>query len=442
MRSYPGLVGPRRPIRPAPWLLAALALASAGGCGRSEPAPRGAPAAASGSAPLSTGPALGLTEDNAELLWSPDQEPRRGGARFASARRELTALHPTYVRLLVDWAALQPDPGLPPRLEARVSGCARAVGPCAAYAGIRDELAAIASQQRESTAGSGSAARTDFQVVIDIMGTPAWAARRLSGCQHAGAKPASQAPAQSALAEYRVLIRSLLARAAREGVALEWWSPWNEPNDPVFLSPQRGSCSKDAPPLAPALYSELARAMAGELRAHGGQHHLLLGELNAYSSGSHDRLSASEFVAALPADVICLGDAWSIHAYASPAAATVDPVAALEAALDARAGCARGARVWITETGAGAPHPGSPRRAFAADDQAGCRALGSQLLRWSRDPRVGAILQYTFREDPAYPVGLIGAELSHVYPTYRLWLEWSRRKAAGEAPPTPAAACA
>jgi hypothetical protein len=399
--------------------------------------PAGGVSAPPAPVPPGAGPALGLTEDNAQLLWSPDGPRRSGGARFALAREELTALHPTYVRLLVDWAALQPDPARPPQLEAPVSGCARGVGPCAAYAGMREQLAAIASQQRAAAAGAG------FQVVLDFFSTPRWAARALSGCQSARASSTSQAPARGALAAYRALIRSLLALAAREGVALDWWSPWNEPNDPVFLNPQRASCAAGAQPLAPAAYAQLARAMAAELSASPGQHHLLLGELNAFPRGSEDRMSIAEFVAALPPDVICLSDVWAVHAYAGQGpGATADPVATLEAALDARGGCARGARVWVTETGAGASHPGSPRRALATEEQAGCRALAAQLIRWDRDPRVGALFQYTFREDPAYPVGLVGPELSHVYPAYRLWLAWSRRKAAGESPPGPAAGCA
>ena len=388
------------------------------------------------------GPALGLTENNAALLWSPDGAPRPGGQRFQAARQELTALHPTYLRLLVDWAVLQPSPNRPPQLEAPVSGCARRVGPCAAYAGIRDELAAIASQQR--AAGTRAGANPDFQVVIDIFGTPPWAARALSGCQRSRATAFSQAPTPAAVAAYRALIRSLLALAAREGVPLAWWSPWNEPNDPVFLSPQRSSCAAGSPPVSPLLYSELARTMAAELRADGGEHHLLMGELNAYQTGSSDRTSVSQFVASLPTDVLCLSDVWAIHAYASRGAAapSVDPVQALETALDARGGCGRSARIWVTEAGAGAPHPGSPRPAVAADAQAGCRALATQLLRWYRDPRVGAVFQYSFREDPAFPVGLIGAELAHVYPSYRLWLAWSRLRADGQPPPPPAAGCA
>jgi hypothetical protein len=182
--------------------------------------------------------------------------------------------------------------------------------------------------------------------------------------------------------------------------------------------------------------------MDAELRADGSGRHLLLGELNGFESGSPDRTSISEFVAALPRDVLCSSDVWSIHAYASHGAfAHPDPVASLEEALNARGGCARDARIWVTETGAGAPRPGAPRTAVAADEQAGCRAMAAQLIRWSRDPRVGAVFQYTFRKDPVYPVGLVGSDLDHLYPTYRLWREWSRTRSAGRPPPA-AATCA
>ena len=100
--------------------------------------------------------------------------------------------------------------------------------------------------------------------------------------------------------------------------------------------------------------------------------------------------------------------------------ARVDPVAALERALDARGGCAAGARVWVTEAGAGAGRPGRPRG--GADEQGGYAALSEQLRRWTADDRVAAILQYTFREDPAYPVGLADPSLRRLYPAYALWM--------------------
>jgi len=416
---------------------AALALICLAGCGKTS-SHRAATLPSTNAQRAASAPAFGLTEDNADLLWSPDGPvPPYDG--FQKARQELTALHPRYVRLLVDWAALQPDPGRPPALEAQVSGCARNVAPCGAYAGIRDELAAIASQQRAAGNGAG-----DFQVVIDVFGTPAWAARAPSGCDRSVATPFSRTPSQAAIASYRALIRSLLVLAAHEGVALEWWSPWNEPDDPAFISPQRASCSASSPPLSPALYAGLARAMAGELRADGGEHHLLLGELNAFPTPSADRTSVSQFVAALPADVICLSEVWSIHAYATGESAPPppDPVKALEHALDARGACGHSARIWVTEAGAGARHRGSPRPAGAGAEQAGCIALAEQLLGWYRDPRVGAVFQYTFRDDPAYPVGLISPDLSHPYATYRLWLAWARLLAVGAPPPPPAVGCA
>ena len=304
-------------------------------------------------------------------------------------------------------------------------------------AGIRAELAAIASQQRAM-----GGARGEFRVVIDIFGAPQWAAQAPSGCELPGATPFARPLRSAALAAYAALIHALLALARTEGVALEWWSPWNEPNDPRFISPQRSGCTSGSSTLSPAVYGQLLRTMAAALHVDGATHHLILGELNDFEVGSPHTTSIREFVAALPKEVLCIGSVWSIHAYAryGDGEAPGDAVDALEQALDARGGCARDATIWVTEAGAGAARPGGRRGAGAAEEADGCRALARQLLGWYRDPRVGAVFQYTFREDPDFPVGLVSAELSHPYPTYGLWLAWAQRRAAGEPPPT-AAAC-
>lgn len=389
---------------------------------------------------LSHGPAYGLTEDNAQLLWSPAAAGARGGAAFALARRELTALHPAYVRLLIDWAALQPRADRPPDLEAGVDGCARLVGPCAAFRGIRDELAAIASQQR--------AARGDGErpaVVIDIFGAPAWAAQAPSGCELPGTYALARPLRPQAIAAYRALIHRLLELGASEGVSMPWWSPWNEPNDPRFISPQRARCSAADGPESVGVYAQLARAMAAELGSAPGEHRLVLGELNDLRLDSPRTTSVAGFVAAIPSDVLCLAGVWSIHAYAARhRGAPAGGVGELEAALEARGGCAHDASIWVTEAGAGAPHPGAARSGGPADERRGCEALARQLIGWYADPRVTAVFQYSFREDPAFPVGLLSADLTHVYPAYRMWLAWTGARAAGRAPaaPAPARACA
>jgi hypothetical protein len=424
----PGLdmVAPRAALIASIGVLVAVLLCACGSTSR--------PRARAGAAAVGArGPAFGLTEDNAELLLSPDGGAGQGGAAFALARRRLAALHPAYVRLLIDWAALQPRPDQLPALEGPVDGCARDVGPCASFAGVRAELAAVASERGPTSKPA---------VVVDIFGAPAWAASAPSGCETADAAPFARPLRPQAVASYRALIRSLLALAAREHVAISWWSPWNEPNDPRFVSPQRASCSASAPARSPGVYAELVRAMVAELRSQGGEPHLVLGELNDLSVDSPRTTSVASFIAALPADVLCLAGAWSIHAYAARHdGAPADAVGELEAALDARGGCARGAPIWVTEAGAGAAHPGAARAAGAADQQAGCRVLAGQLLGWYADPRVTAVFQYSFRDDPAFPVGLLSADLAHVYPAYGLWLRLTRAMAVGEPPVRLASAC-
>jgi len=304
-----------------------------------------------------------------------------------------------------------------------VDGCARAVGPCGAYAGVRAELAAIASQQR-------AAGQDAFQPVIDIFGVPSWAASAPSGCEVPGGSSFAHALRPQALAGYRALIASLIALGAEEGVALRWWSPWNEPNNPSFLSPQRASCAVASPPVSVASYARLAHAMAEELHAAGGERELVLGELQGLTLDSPRTTSIEQFVASMPEAVACLGAVWSVHAYATygSGAQAAEPVAALQAALDARGGCASQAPIWVTEAGTGAPHAGEPRAHGAAPEREGCEALAGQLQRWQADRRVGAVFQYSFREDPDFQVGLLSAALDHVYPAYALWLRYTQQR--------------
>jgi hypothetical protein len=365
------------------------------------------------------------------LLAPPDAGATAAGP-FERSRRLLQALHPDFVRIEVDWSKLQPTPSAAPALSAPNDGCDRGVAPCAAFDGVAAELHAIAMQQR---AGAG------FEPVIVIYGVPAWAARPPGGCERSGTQPRSRPLAPAALSGYRQLVASLAALGMQEGIGLHWWGPWNEPNHPFFISPQRSRCETHAPALSPGVYATLARALRDELRAVGGDRRILLGDLAGYVTPPGPRgVSVSEFVAGLPHDVVCSGSVWALHdygdRYGDPAAALA-PVRELERALDRRGGCGRAAHIWITEAGAGDTNP----RSAVRDPKPACRRLAAALAAWNADRRVDAAFQYTFRDDLAFPVGLIGPRLQTVYPVYYEWLAWGSRAPASP-PPAAATQCA
>jgi hypothetical protein len=317
-------------------------------------------------------------------------------------------------------------PDVPADLERPNDGCLRGLPPCGAYAGIREELQAIASEQH---------ARNGLpQVLVVIYGIPAWAARPPSGCERSDAAPRSRPITDAGLAAYQALLKGLVALGQSTGVALQWWSPWNEPNHPAFISPQRAACSARAPSRAAAVYAQLVRAARTALDAAPGEQQLVLGEMAGITQATPRTSSVAEVVRALPDDVACASRTWAQHDYAELRRdpGDGDPVKALEAALDARA-CTRGAHIWVTETGAGGDDPGGPRPTDDAALRAGCRAQAALLDRWAADPRVDVAFQYTFREDTAYPVGLADAGLTRLYPTYDLWKAWGAR--APSAPP-------
>ncbi|MEA2265432.1 MAG: hypothetical protein QOE27_1015 [Solirubrobacteraceae bacterium] len=372
------------------------------------------------------GLAIGVTEPNPHLIWSAGARPQAPPG-FARARDQLAALHPDYLRVVVDWSTLQPRPSAPPALAAGRDGCERGIGPCAPYAGLRDLFAAIASHP-------------GLTPVVVIYGAPAWAAVGPAGCERPGTLPRSRTLTPAGLAGYRTLIRSILALARATGLELPWWSPWNEPNHPYFISPQRSRCNAHAPSDSPRYYARLVRAMRSELAADPQPHQLVLGDLAGFTNPSPIAVGVGEFVAGLPDDVACASPVWAVHyglaRLARRAEATVDQ---LERAL-ARRGCPARARIWVTE--AGAPTPRAPV-AGAGDPVASCRELAAVLAHWNADPRVEAVFQYTFREDPLFPIGLADTRLTRLYPAYGVWRAWGARSAADPVPAAGAsAACA
>jgi hypothetical protein len=321
---------------------------------------------------------------------------------------------PRLYRLVVVWDVVQPDPAAPPDLDALNEGCMRGIPPCAAFAGVRDQLRAAASRE--------------LPLLVVFAVPPAWAQAPVEGCDASAGAGAVRA---SALDAYRALVTAVRDAAAEVGADLRYASPWNEPNHPDFVAPQRARCSAAARSLAAAPYVRLARALRDEL---AGDADLVLGEAAGIVPRSARSTSVGELIRALPRGVVCSAPVWAQHAYVGG----TNPVPAVTAALAAKR-CPREHAVWITETGVGpAPEGLSAARAIESEAE-GCRLLHRRLEGWYRNPDVTLAVQYTVREDDRFPTGLGTTDLSRPRAALAEWQAWGERDAPSD--PPPAARC-
>ena len=252
-----------------------------------------------------------------------------------------------------------------------------------------------------------------------LSGSPEWAARPAGGCERDATTPRSRPPRDGdGMAAYARFVGRVLAEARAAGAELRYWSPWNEPNHPYFISPQRLACDRDAPSAAVAPYVAMARALKAALAAAPGDQQMVLGELAGLDRRRPMSTTVSEFVADLPRDLACESTIWTQHGYVGGR----DPVDGLERAL-ARKGC-ESPEIWITETGVGAPRSGEERGASRAAQVRACGRLHRRLRKWYADPRVSVAFQYTFREDDLFPTGLVTTDLAGDFPALAEWTAW------------------
>jgi hypothetical protein len=358
--------------------------------------------------------AVGITEQNPNFVWPAGA--REVPAEFARWRDALARLKPAYYRLVLDWPSLEPEDG-EPVFDAVNGGCLRDKPPCAPYSGLRDQLQALAARQREG----------GWQALVVMSGTPEWAARPAGGCERDDAAPRSRPPRD--MSAYTRFVERVLAEARAQGTELRYWSPWNEPNHPFFISPQRMACDTQAPSAAVAPYVEMARALQAALDAARGDQQVVLGELAGLDRRRPMTTSVAEFVAGLPDEMACRSAIWTQHGYVGGR----DPVDDLMRALE-RKGC-RAPEIWITETGVGAPRSGEQRRTSRAAQVRSCKGLHRRLRTWYRDPRVSVAFQYTLREDDLFPTGLVKTDLSGDFPALGEWTAWGGERRPTDPPP-------
>jgi hypothetical protein len=280
---------------------------------------------------------------------------------------------------------------------------------------------------------------------------PDWAGAPVDGCDGAQAREGAQPLAPGREDAYRAAIAAVWGAVRAAGSDGADWTPWNEPNAPYFLDPQRAACTPTGEPRSPAQFSRLVVAMDAELdrlRAQqpegspGREDRLVVGELAAWGAPSRRAVPTDEFLRALPDDVLCRADVLSVHGYleARPRSGKGEPIAAGLRELDRRP-CLDGRPAWITETAVGAPRAGGSRDAAGETLKAECRLMDRQLDRWYHDPRVTAAFQYSVREDPYFPTGLLDEGLDRSFPVARVWAAWGGDRDPGAAPPAAPAAC-
>ena len=352
--------------------------------------------------------AVGITEPNPNFVAPSPDIPQP----FARWRDALARIKPALYRLILYWPALQPRAGSAADLGAINGGCMRDKLPCAPYRGVRDQLRALAARQRQG----------GWEGFVVVTGTPEWAARPPSGCERRSIGPANRMPRSDALAAYRRLVADVLRVAREEGATLRYWAPWNEPNHPYSSSPQRASCSGDAPNVSVGPYVEVAEALRAALAKAPGDQRYVLGELAVMVRRLPVTTSVHEFLEALPAKLVCGARAWTQHTYIG-GEDVVDDVTGLLAAK----GCRRKHAIWMTETGAGAPRTATARTGGRAAELRGCRAVHRILEDWYRDRRITAAVQYTLREDDVFRTGLVTTDLARPYPALREWQQWGLR---------------
>ncbi|HEY6887347.1 MAG TPA: hypothetical protein VI300_06190 [Solirubrobacter sp.] len=419
-----------RRLAPALYALAAAALVAAvvfaltrGDDAKVEPVPPArTPLAKATPAPTpppaGKGLAVGVTEFNANLIASP--EAKAVPEPWNAVRDKLGAIKPAYFRLVIDWASIQPSAETPANLDSAQGGCMREVGPCLGWGGVREQLRALASRQREG----------GWTALVVFTGTPEWAASSASGCERPQAAPRSRQPRTDALPAYQRLVRDVIKAAGEEGARLTFFSPWNEPNHPAFISPQRAQCDPSSPSTAPAAYAQIAQAMRQALDAAPGEQQLVLGETAGLMKSTRYVTSVPDFIAGLPKDLVCSTTVWSQHAYIGGD----DPIEQADAALKAF-GCPHPFTFWITETGVGPAPEDLSAGGSIADAAAGCAALHAQLVRWYEDPRVTIAFQYTVREDDKFPVGLVSTDMTTDRPALKEWTAWGGSRKPADPPP-------
>ena len=355
--------------------------------------------------------AVGITEPNPNLVSPSHDIPSRsraGATRSASCIRRSTGSSSTGRRS-------SPPSDAPPDLDALNGGCLRDKLPCAAFAGVRDQLRGARRAPARGRlgglrggrrhAGVGGAARLGLR------------ARRHGAAQPDAARRRAAPPTARLVARHA-------RRGREEGATLRYWAPWNEPNHPYSSSPQRPR--RAAPPSRASRRGPTSRSR-GALRAarsRGARRPALRARRGRrrWSAGAPSPRPSASSSRRCPRGWCAAPRAWTQHAYIGG-----DGRARRRRGAGSRAkGCAAAG----LDDRDGRRAPRARRRRAPAARPASCAAAAPCTAASSagtRDPRVTAAVQYTLREDDLFPTGLVTTDLDRAYPALAEWQQWGMR---------------
>ena len=195
---------------------------------------------------------------------SPTCRRRTRSRVWAHWRAEMARLNPVVYRIFVPWNEVQPRADAPPNLALAENGCVRDKGPCAPFAGLRDQLRALAAR--------------GWQGMIVLAGLPDWAVAHVPGCTR-GASPIAGIPREDALPAYRHADRGRARARARRGRRRPLRQPVQRAQPPVLRSRRSGRAAtrrRRRSPRAATRRSPAPRAQA--LADAPGDQELVLGE--------------------------------------------------------------------------------------------------------------------------------------------------------------------
>ncbi|HEX4689746.1 MAG TPA: hypothetical protein VH276_03590 [Solirubrobacteraceae bacterium] len=328
-------------------------------------------------------PRPALANHSQPTIFDAPRELRSDDARLrARTLDEITSLGASWVRVVVGWHGVAPNPG-----RKKAPHFAE-TDPASYDWHVYDRIVAEAR------------ARGLKILMTPSSPVPRWATL--------GGRSTTRFPSATRFGRF------VQALGARYRTQVSNWSVWNEPNLSTFLGPQY----VNGKPYSPKLYRRLYQAASGALKRSGnGSDRLLIGE-------TAPRMRKGKAISPLSffRGVLCLNtrykrsrhcgkldaDGWAHHPYTTGSGpywqppirddVSIGSLRRMTTAL-ARAGRARalkkGAGLWLTEFGVQS-YP-DPYVGVSQQRQAEWRSIG-EWLAW-KSPRVKAFSQYLMRDD-------------------------------------------